>query len=58
MAAPRVTNLVTGLPRQVNTDDPKELRRVLNRVLEMLHRMNGDIGDNGDRYVTYREYSE
>lgn len=55
MATKRTINLPTGLPANVNTDDPKELRRILNRVLEVLRVWNGEAGDPGDRVVTAKE---
>jgi hypothetical protein len=58
MAQSRVTNLSLGLPRQVNVNDPAELRRVMQRILEILHTWNGDVGQPGERLVTAREIEE
>jgi len=55
MTAKRTINLPSGLPASVNSDDPKELRRVLNRMLEIIRVWNGEVGDPGDRVVTARE---
>jgi hypothetical protein len=55
MVQKRTINLATGLPASVNSDDPKELRRVINRLLEVIRVWNGEQGDPGDRLVTHRE---
>lgn len=55
MATKRIINLASGLPATVNTEDPQELRRVLNRMLEMLRVWNGESGSAGDRVVTAKE---
>lgn len=55
MTGKRTINLATGLPATVNTDDPKELRRVLNRVLEVIRVWNGEAGDPGERVLTAKE---
>jgi len=52
----RKINLPSGLPVQVDTEDPQELRRVINRLLEIIQTWNGESGDPGDRLVTKREF--
>lgn len=54
---PKRVNQQTGLPRRVDTTNPEELRRVLNRILEVLHTMNGE-GDPNQRVITAGEYTE
>ena len=46
-----------GLPRNIRTSDPKELQKILNRVLEVLHAMNGE-GDPNVRLVTAKELNQ
>lgn len=55
MTTKRIINIASGLPANVNSDDPRELRRVLNRVLEVIRVWNGEAGDAGDRVVTAKE---
>lgn len=55
MAGRRTVNLQLGLPPAVTSEDPKELRRVLNRVLEILRVWNGEAGNEGDRLVKASE---
>jgi hypothetical protein len=55
MTAKRTINIPSGLPASVNSDDPKELRRIINRELEVLRTWNGEVGDPGDRLVRFSE---
>jgi len=50
-------NMPLGLPRTVRTTDPVELQKILNRVLEVLHAMNGE-GDPNVRLVTAKEMGQ
>lgn len=55
MATKRTINLPSGLPASVNSNDPAELRRVINKLLEIVRVWNGEAGDPGDRVVTAKE---
>jgi hypothetical protein len=48
-----MANFKTGLPATVS-DDPRELARTMNKVLEFIRRLNGEH-DPDDRAVLARE---
>lgn len=51
----RTINLPTGLPTTVNVQNPQELKRVVERLIELIQTMNGERGEEGKRLVTKDE---
>lgn len=50
----KVVNQKTGLPSRVNVNNPQELQRAIDVILQYLRTANGET-DAGKRYVTADE---
>lgn len=47
----RKVNQAVGLPTRVDVDNPAELQRAIDTILQFLRTSNGE-GDAGKRYIT------